>query len=710
MTNAAQSPYQNLYRQGKVGASVPADAGKYHFMQAVYPPRDAATCKVLHINLDFRVTSKEPGATASHRFALGTLHSKSAVEVHISGDAISLLNSGKTTSISTIKLNQWYNLQLTLDMPGKSLTGRVGIPGFTRDFATKPDAADWPDVINHVIFERIGSDEGKLPAIEFDNLGIQEKTIAPVSKELPILVSSNEPDPAKLTERLRELTGTDGDLELQTDQTPPASPWNAGPNSIVKLSSSSQSPFHNRYPPGVLGMHLPNRGEYDGFGLSLPNLKPDDKQHLFASFDFRCGSNTRGGQGSWRYYLGHGPGNSAAIELFFNHHEFWHRSGDAKVSVSPIVLGQWYQVQLTLDLKSKSYSAALVTLQSKIDFQGKLATPWDGVIDYSFIDSYGHLPGVRPSLDADNFYYGDLPHPSLEASTKPASDSSKRRIQVAELRQQLAELQGNVTKARQELETLLASEPYAMAYGVAEGTPYNARIQQRGEPDQPGPVVSRGFIRFLGGKSLPDETAGSGRWELAQWLTRPDHPLTARVMVNRIWQHHFGQGIVKTPNDFGVRGQPPSDPALLDHLATQFIRSGWSIKSMHRLIMLSTTYQQASGSNTEFHVGFPRRRLSAEEIRDAILAISGELDVVPGQGHPFPSPTSWGFTQHAPFIAIYNHNKRSIYLMTQRLKRHPFLALFDGADPNASTADRLVTTVPTQSLYFLNDPFLHKSI
>jgi hypothetical protein len=155
-------------------------------------------------------------------------------------------------------------------------------------------------------------------------------------------------------------------------------------------------------------------------------------------------------------------------------------------------------------------------------------------------------------------------------------------------------------------------------------------------------------------------------------------------------------------------------------LATQFIKSGWSVKAMHRLIMLNATYQQASVTeNYEqaekavdhhspgLYASYPRRRLTAEEIRDAILAVSGELDSSPAFEHPFPSPITWGYTQHAPFSAVYDHNQRSVYLMTQRLKRHPFLALFDGADPNATTAERLVTTVPTQALFFLNDPFVH---
>src|SRR5262249_20717995 len=105
---------------------------------------------------------------------------------------------------------------------------------------------------------------------------------------------------------------------------------------------------------------------------------------------------------------------------------------------------------------------------------------------------------------------------------------------------------------------------------------------------------------------------------------------------------------------------------------------------------------------------FPRRRLSAEEVRDAILLVAGDLDRTPGLRHPFPAETTWGFTQHNPFTAVYDHDRRSIYLMTQRIKRHPFLSLFDGADPNATVGRRDSTTVPTQALFFLNDPFVHR--
>jgi cytochrome c553 len=254
------------------------------------------------------------------------------------------------------------------------------------------------------------------------------------------------------------------------------------------------------------------------------------------------------------------------------------------------------------------------------------------------------------------------------------------------------------------------------AYAVIEGKPHHVALHKRGDPKSPGEIVPRGFLEIFGGQTVktPDKT--SGRLQLADWLTGPASHLTARVMVNRIWQHHFGAGLVKTPNDFGTRGDPPSHPELLDYLAQRFIDSGWSVKAMHRLILGSEAYQRSSthhDKNAQVDPGnawlwkYSRRRLSAEEIRDAVLQVSGDLDRTPGEAHPFPDAKKWGYTQHNPFSAVYDHDRRSVYLMTQRIKRHPFLALFDGADANASTPFRHTTTVPTQSLFFMNDPFIH---
>jgi hypothetical protein len=234
--------------------------------------------------------------------------------------------------------------------------------------------------------------------------------------------------------------------------------------------------------------------------------------------------------------------------------------------------------------------------------------------------------------------------------------------------------------------------------------------------DQHGPVVPRGVPKFLEGRRRVTIPAGSsGRLELAHWLTRPENPLTARVIVNRVWQHHFGKGIVTTPSNFGTRGEPPTHPELLDWLTTRFVASGWSIKALHRLILLSRTYQLASadddrdvaadpGNRWYWHHG--RRRLEAEEIRDTLLAVSGKLDLARPGPHPFPPIDRWGWTQHNPFKAVYPSNHRSVYLMTQRFQRHPFLALFDGPDTNTSTAQRTTATVPLQALFLMNDPFV----
>jgi hypothetical protein len=187
--------------------------------------------------------------------------------------------------------------------------------------------------------------------------------------------------------------------------------------------------------------------------------------------------------------------------------------------------------------------------------------------------------------------------------------------------------------------------------------------------------------------------------------------------VNRVWQWHFGAGLVPTPSDFGLRGEPPTHPELLDWLTSEFIASGWSVKALHRLIMRSQTYQLASDDHAANLKKDPanvwlwrhaRRPLDAESIRDAMLAVSGKLNrTVPGP-HPFPDMATWRFTIHNPFFAVYDSDHRSLYLMQQRNRRHPFLALFDAADPNLSVAQRLPTTTPTQTLYLMNSPFVQQ--
>jgi len=203
------------------------------------------------------------------------------------------------------------------------------------------------------------------------------------------------------------------------------------------------------------------------------------------------------------------------------------------------------------------------------------------------------------------------------------------------------------------------------------------------------------------------------RLAFARWLTSNDNPLVARVTVNRIWQAYFGAGIVATPENFGANGAKPTHPELLDHLASRLVEGGWSLKSIHREIITSRTWQlssqgcatnEALDPGAEYRWRQERRRLDAEAIRDALLRASGRLDLSRPGPHPFPPMDSWGWTQHSQFKAVYESRHRSVYLMTQRLQRHPFLALFDGPDPNTTTEKRTSAATPQQSLYLLNSP------
>ncbi|MCA9074767.1 MAG: DUF1553 domain-containing protein [Planctomycetaceae bacterium] len=297
---------------------------------------------------------------------------------------------------------------------------------------------------------------------------------------------------------------------------------------------------------------------------------------------------------------------------------------------------------------------------------------------------------------------------------------SQFNAEVATLDEQIEQLEKpdeDLTKQRDELKKVGPLPAEQRIYGAIEQEqPTNSHIQLRGEKTRLGDEVPRRNLDILGGDPV-DEGAGSGRLQMAEWLTRDDNPLLARVMVNRIWQQHFGRGLVGTENDFGARGERPSHPELLDWLASRFKESGFSIKAMHRLIMNSAAYQRSSeydktaaDVDPDAHLiwRFNRRRLSAEEIRDAMLFVSGNLDRTRGGAHPFPPVDSWGFTQHNPYYGVYPTNRRSIYLMQQRLKRHPFLGLFDGADANVSTAHRSLTTVPTQALFLMNNKFVHE--
>lgn len=269
---------------------------------------------------------------------------------------------------------------------------------------------------------------------------------------------------------------------------------------------------------------------------------------------------------------------------------------------------------------------------------------------------------------------------------------------------------------KQQRETLSALEKalpvFPVAMSVSEDTPQNLRVHIRGSHTTLGKEVPRQFLQIMAGEhQKPIENNRSGRLELAQWLGSPEHPLTARVMINRIWKQHFGTGIVRSPDNFGRLGDRPTHPELLDWLAVQFVEQGWSIKAMHRLIMLSSTYQMSTAFNKNSAESDPenklywranRRRLEAEAIRDSILAVAGTLDLNMG-GSMLPTANRKYVTSTANVDPVaYKTNRRSVYLPVVRSALYDVFQAFDFADPSVLSGKRVSTTVAPQALFMMN--------
>jgi len=516
--------------------------------------------------------------------------------------------------------------------------------------------------------------------------------------------------------------GVDLDVESQEiGKAPGAKPWlSAGPNVV---GPESQSPFTHVHPAGTRGVRVgtgqPNEGVRHTFE---DRLVAGAGTPLHVCFDFRTvpSEGDEKPAGACRFYVGRGVIESTAIDFSARQSEFALRDGDGWRVVTPLEPGRWYHVRVTLDQTTKTGSGSITPFPKgaaaaePIDL-GPIALPaaWDGVVDTFICDGLGHVAGPATIRDIDNVgrQFDPFPPPGAPPAVKPVPppDAADR---LAALEKDLGEL----TAKRQ---ALAETPPYPVAYGVSEGTPTDAHVQLRGEPDKPGARVARRFLEILGGDTVADPAAGSGRRDLAIWLTRRENPLTARVFVNRVWQWHFGRGLVATTSDFGVRGEAPSHPQLLDWLAVRFVDSGWKVKDLHRLILHSRTYRQSSEGaavaadpENRWLARFPRRALDAETLRDSVLAASGLLDTTPPPPHPFPAVDTWAFTIHQPFHGQpdhYDSDRRSVYLMVQRNRRHPFLALFDAADPNQSVAVRDATITPTQSLFLMNSPLVHRA-
>lgn len=240
-----------------------------------------------------------------------------------------------------------------------------------------------------------------------------------------------------------------------------------------------------------------------------------------------------------------------------------------------------------------------------------------------------------------------------------------------------------------------------MAHALNDGTGRDLKIYLAGDPKKQGEVAQRGFPAiFTSGKRQAFDSHGSGRRELAEAIASADNPLTARVMVNRVWAGHFGSGIVRTLSNFGELGDRPSHPELLDFLAAGFMESGWSLKQLHREIMLSATYKQSSSGDEANMESDPenrllwrmnRRRLEVEPWRDAVLSVSGQLNAEVG------GPSS---------ELNDSHRRRTLYGYISRHRLNDLLRLFDFPDPNITAGERTVTTVPLQQLFVLNSDFM----
>ncbi len=270
------------------------------------------------------------------------------------------------------------------------------------------------------------------------------------------------------------------------------------------------------------------------------------------------------------------------------------------------------------------------------------------------------------------------------------------------------DVRDKITKVRREADKLKISSPGAppRAMVMRDGGLQEPTILIRGNPGRPGDKVPRQFLAVVAGPDRKPFTKGSGRLELAQAIINPTNPLTPRVLVNRVWQHHFGTGLVSTPSDFGTRGFPPSHPELLDWLASEVmeIAPRWSIKHLHRAILTSSVYRQSSADNATARAvdpenrllwKMPRQRLDFEAMRDALLAASGQLDSSLG-GRPFENQMD------------VKSNRRTIYGLVNRNDLPGVFRAFDFADTEASAAERPQTTVPQQALFALNAPFVQE--
>ena len=399
----------------------------------------------------------------------------------------------------------------------------------------------------------------------------------------------------------------------------------------------------------------------------------------------------------------------------------------------PITQADYFRLQAFFTPAAFRHDLAVVTPERKAAF---------AAAERSYLDRTKNLRDVVEALEGPHrarLYeakLAKLPAEAQEAHRTPADQrtggqvelvrqtSGKVQVKAAELAAEMTDAErAKLADLKEKLKAFDKERPAPLPTGTGltdrPGPPAKTFLLARGEVSSPENEVVPGFLAVLSPdrKEVPasiDSTEeGTGRrLALARWLTRPDHPLTARVIVNRLWQGQFGRGIVPTPSDFGVRGEPPTHPELLDYLATELVDGGWRLKRVHKRILISETYQQSTRVNpgdadNQLFSRQNRQRLEGEAVRDALLMIGGRLNrTAGGPGLVTPEVAKPGGGAKAiPVTAdATQYDRRSVYLFARRNLRSPFLEAFDLPDSNLSCPRREKSTTATQALALLNAP------
>jgi hypothetical protein len=369
-------------------------------------------------------------------------------------------------------------------------------------------------------------------------------------------------------------------------------------------------------------------------------------------------------------------------------------------------LEAWYRASASdIDMVARAYQDEFIAVAA---YREKTQADWK--VRAEAAKARGEQPPPAPKFMAgDNRFYTEV-----AAAKGPLGLPDKEPESVFSKE---SRLKWDALKA--ELDSIKAAGPPAppFACAVAEGEAVQQHVFLRGNPEARGEIVPKAFPAVLAGEQQPPIINGSGRRELAQWLADASNPLPARVMVNRIWQGHFGQGIVRTPNNFGLTGERPTHTELLDWLAREFMTQGWSVKKLHRTIMLSSTYQMSSevtpdkqekDPDNRLMSRFALRRMTVEEIRDSLLQLDDSIDLTMGGTLQTGEGTDNEFSDARKSLHPDASKRRTIYLPIRRSNLSTLLTLFDFGDGTTSTEARSQTNIAPQALFMMNSKFVHE--